>query len=180
MSLVRKVARPMLAAMFIKGGYDAFMTPGPRAAQAAPLLARVAGPLGLPNDPELLVRANGLAMVGSGALLALGRFPRLAAAVLGASLVPTTLTGHAFWKETDPATRKQQQTHFLKNVSMVGGLLLAAVDTEGKPGLAYRAGMASDAAGRVARSGRREARHLAKAARREARLVAFQAKAAVS
>ena len=180
MSLVRKVARPLLAAMFVKGGYDAFMTPGGRAAKAAPLVNRVAGPLGLPNDPELLVRANGLAMAGSGLLLALGRFPRVASTVLAATLVPTTVAGHPFWEETDPAARKQQQIHFLKNLSMLGGVLLAAVDTDGKPGLAYRAGMAGDAASRVARTGRREARHLAKTARREARLAAFQAKDAVS
>ncbi len=180
MSLVRKVARPLLAAIFIKGGYDAFMTPGGRAAMAAPLINRLAGPLGLPNDPDLLVRANGLAMAGGGTLLALGRVPRLASVVLAASLVPTTVAGHAFWDETDPAARKQQLTQFLKNLSMLGGVLLAAVDTDGKPGLAYRAGLASDAAGRAARSGRREARHLAKTARREAKLVAFQAKDAVS
>lgn len=180
MTLVRKVARPLLAAMFVKGGYDAFRTPGGRAAKAAPFLERVAGPLGLPNDPELLVRANGLAMAGSGVLLALGRFPRVAATVLAATLVPTTLAGHPFWEEEDPAARKQQQIHFLKNLSMLGGVLLAAVDTEGKPGLAYRAGMATDAAGRAARTGRREARHLAKSARREARLATLQAKDAVS
>lgn len=180
MTLVRKVARPLLAAMFVKGGWDALRNPGSRAAKAAPLVEQVSGPLRLPNDPELLVRANGAAMVGGGALLAIGRFPRVAATVLAGSLVPTTVAGHPFWTETDPAKRKQQQQHFLKNLGLLGGLLLAAVDTEGKPGLAYRAGMATHAAGRAARTTRREARHLAKSARREAKLAALQARDAVS
>lgn len=170
----------MLASIFVVGGLDALRHPGPRVAKAATFADKVAAPLGLPEDPELLVRANGAAMVAGGGLLALGRFPRLAAAVLAGSLLPTTAAGHPFWVEQDPAVRAQQRTQFLKNLGLLGGLLLAAVDTEGRPGLAYRAGMASTAAGRVARTTRREARHLARAARREARLAALQAKDAVS
>ncbi|CCH77289.1 conserved hypothetical protein [Nostocoides japonicum T1-X7] len=179
MSLVRTVARPLLAAIYIKGGIDAFRQPGPRVDKAAPLAHTLAGPLHLPDDPELLVRANGVAQAAFGTLLAFGRFPRLSAAVLAASTVPTTLAGHAFWEESDPAQRKAQLTHFLKNLSMLGGLLLAAVDTEGRPGLAYRAGMASDAVGRTAKQTRREAKHLARTARREAKIAALQARDAV-
>lgn len=180
MSIVRRIARPLLASVFVAGGLEALRHPGPRTAKAAAFADKVAAPLGLPEDPELLVRANGAAMIAGGGLLGLGRFPRLAAAVLTGSMIPTTIAGHAFWHESDPEVRKQQQTQFFKNLGLIGGLLLAAVDTEGKPGLAYRAGMASDAAGRAARTGRREARHLARAARREAKLAAFQAKDAVN
>lgn len=169
----------MLAAAFVVGGLDALRHPGGRTAKASAFADKVAAPLGLPEDPELLVRANGAAMVGGGALLGLGRLPRLAAIVLTGSMVPTTLAGHDFWNESDPTVRKQQQMQFLKNLGLIGGLLLAAVDTEGKPGLAYRAGMASDAATRAAKTTRREARYLAKSARREARLAALQAKDAV-
>lgn len=59
--------------------------------------------------------------------------------------MPTTIAGRAFWKESDPAKRKQQRVHFTKNVSMLGGLLIAAVDTEGKPSLAWRARRAPEA-----------------------------------
>ena len=38
----------------------------------------------------------------------------------------------------DPAQRTQQRLHFFKNVSMLGGLIIAAGDTEGKPGVAWR------------------------------------------
>ena len=68
---------------------------------------------------------------------------------------------------------------FLKNLGLLGGLLLAAVDTEGRPGLAYRAHLASDRAHRAVRTTRREARHATRAATREAKLKAVQAQHAL-
>ena len=74
--------------------------------------------------------------------------------MLAATLVPTTAAGHRFWEEQDPAERAQQRIHFFKNVSMLGGLIIAAGDTEGQPGVVWRTR-------RVAKDARREARHLA-------------------
>ena len=71
--------------------------------------------------------------------LALGVFARPASLALAASLVPTTLAGHAFWQETDPAAKAQQRIQFLKNLAMLGGLLLAAADTGGRPSVPWRA-----------------------------------------
>ena len=93
-----------------------------------------------------VVLADGALKVAAGGLLAFGQVPALVSALaLAGSLVPTTIAGHAFWKESDPAKRKQQRVHFIKNVSMLGGLLIAAVDTEGKPSLAWRARRAPEA-----------------------------------
>jgi hypothetical protein len=39
----------------------------------------------------------------------------------------------------DEGKRKQQQIHFLKNVGMLGGLVLATFDTEGAPSIGWRA-----------------------------------------
>ncbi len=108
---------------------------------------------------------NGAAQVLGGLALATGRVPRLAALVLAGSLLPTTAAGHRFWEETDKTQRANQQIHFFKNVSMLGGLLIAAVDTEGKPGVAWRT---SHAASTAVGSARREAKRL----RREAKLAA--------
>ena len=69
----------------------------------------------------------------------MGRFRRLAALALIGSIVPTTLGGHRFWEETDQAARAQQRMHFLKNLGLLGGLILAALDTEGEPSLGWRA-----------------------------------------
>ena len=163
MSLLRRVARPMLASMFVTGGLDALRDPGPKGPPAMDVATRLPG---VPEwDAELLVQVNGGVQVGAGLLLALGRVPRLSALALAASLVPTTAAGHRFWEYDDAAQRRQQQIHFLKNVSMLGGLLLAAVDTEGRPGVGWRARHASEHAGAAVRRGRRESRLAAKAAR---------------
>ncbi len=100
---------------------------------------KVAEPLPLPNETDQLVKINAAVQVLAGALLGLGRCPRLAATALAGSLVPTTLAAHRFWEEQDPAQRAQQQIHFMKNLGLLGGLLLAAVDSEGAPSLRWRA-----------------------------------------
>lgn len=169
--IVRRIARPMLASIFVLGGVNALRYAGAHKPAAEPIAKKIAAPLGLPEDTELLVRVNGAAMVGAGALLATGKFPRLASTLLAASLVPTTAT-HQFWNETDPEAKQAQQIHFFKNLSLMGGLLLAAADTEGKPGLSYRAKLAGDNVSRSASTARQ-------AARREAKLAALQAKNAV-
>jgi uncharacterized membrane protein YphA (DoxX/SURF4 family) len=175
MSLIRRVARPMLAAMFVVGGLDQLRHPAKQAPKLAPLAEQAAPALHLPNDPELLVRANGAVMVGGGALFAMGRLPRITSVLLAGTLLPTTYVGHPFWEEKDPARRAQQRTAFLKNLGILGGLLLAAVDTEGRPGIAYRVHLGTERAGRTAKTTRREARHAARAAKREARLAAHSA-----
>ena len=136
----------MIAGMFVVGGLDAFQHPDTKTAKAEKVAPAVARTFGLPEDTTTLVRVNGAVQVGAGALLAVGRFPRLAALALAGSLVPTTLAGHRFWEETDKQARAMQRTHFLKNVAMLGGLLLAAVDTEGRPSLGWRAHRAAERA----------------------------------
>jgi len=156
----------MLASMFVYGGINAVRHPEPLAVRAKPvtdrvtaLLEQVAPQLPVPTDGPTMVRLNGAVHIGAGLALATGRAPRLAALVLAATMPATTAGGHAFWRESDPTIRRQQTTNFLKNVSMTGGLLLAAVDTEGRPGLAWRARHAT-------RDVRRQAKHL----KREAKL----------
>jgi len=86
--------------------------------------------LGLP-EPETMVVVNSVAHVAGGVAMALGIFPRLAAAGLAASLVPTTLAGHRFWETEDEQARNQQITHFLKNLGLIGGLLAVAAWPDG-------------------------------------------------
>ena len=71
------------------------------------------------------MRFNGVAMVVGGAAMALDVTPRLAAAGLIASLVPTTVAGHPFW-ELEGAERDGQLIQFCKNLGLIGGLVLVA------------------------------------------------------
>src|SRR5690606_36816984 len=75
-----------------------------------------------------IVRLDGVVKVVSGSTLALGFFPRLSARALTGSMVPTTLAGHSFWKETHPAKRSIARIQFVTNLTMVGGLLIVAGD----------------------------------------------------
>jgi putative oxidoreductase len=174
MTVTRLLARPMLASMFVVGGINALKNADALATRAKPVadkivprVQRLAPQVPIPTNTTTLVRLNAGAQVLAGAALATGRAPRLASAALAATLVPTTLAGHRFWEETDPAVKANQKVHFFKNVSMFGGLLIAGVDTDGKPGVAWRAR-------RAATDVKREARQLAKDARREARLARAQ------
>ncbi|HET8602213.1 MAG TPA: DoxX family protein [Segeticoccus sp.] len=172
MTLVRRIARPLLASMFVVGGLDQLRHPNTKAPAVEDLLKKASEQLGLPDDPELLVRVNGALMVGAGTMLAMGKMPRTSALVLAGTLVPTTLGAHRFWEIDDPQKRAQQKVQFFKNLSLLGGVLIAAVDTEGKPGLSWRAQHLIDEGMKSAGRSRREIKRAAKAARREAQLAA--------
>lgn len=146
MTLTRRIARPLLAASFVSGGIETLRNPEPRVEKAESVASTVAEPLPLPDDTDQLVKINAAVQIVAGGLLAIGKLPRLAAAALAASLVPTTLAGHRFWEQEDDTQRAQQQIHFLKNVGLLGGLILATFDTEGAPSITWRT---KRAAGRV-------------------------------
>jgi uncharacterized membrane protein YphA (DoxX/SURF4 family) len=138
MSVSRRLGRPLLSAIFVSEGIDAMRNPASRAKPAEAVTGLAERVPGVPNDPEALVRLNGMVQVAAGVLLSIGKFRRLAALALIGSIVPTTYAGHRFWEETDPETRQAQRIHFLKNLGLLGGLILAAVDTEGAPSLGWR------------------------------------------
>ena len=149
------VAKKMAAAVVgaadaAEGGLDAALSASPlnehdRVAQTASATAHqinetvhgLAGGKPVPFDNETYVRINGAVQVGAGVLLAFGRVPRLASAALAASLIPTTFGGHRFW-ELNGDAKKAQQVQFAKNMSLLGGLVLAATDTGAAPTIAWR------------------------------------------
>ncbi|MEU3288579.1 DoxX family protein [Streptomyces longwoodensis] len=154
MTLLRLVGRPLLASMFVSGGLQSLRAPEQVSPVAEPVVRPVTDQVtALPDRTEDVVRLTGAVQVAGGLLLATGRVPRVAALALAATLVPTTWAAHRFWEAEDPEERTQQRLHFLKNLSMLGGLLIAAADTGGNPSLAWRG------------------RHAARSVRREARLV---------
>jgi uncharacterized membrane protein YphA (DoxX/SURF4 family) len=183
MTIVRRVARPLLAAPLIQSGVDVARHPGPHAEAAKPVLNQVAGPLRLPNDPVMVVRAAGAVTAVAGSLLAVGRLPRLSALAIVAT-APVVQPVEPFWKEKDPALRREKQATFVKTLGLIGGALLATVDTEGKPSVAYRGRKARKAAAvalhdvrdeaaesvtSVKVSGRKAARNAQKAAKQAAK-----------
>lgn len=112
--LTLHLAEVLLALIFLTGGLSTLRQPEGRVAE----IARFHFPLA-----PVAVRVNAIAMVGAGLLLALGLYPQEAAWVLLALLLPTTLFGHAFWLEQGQK-RQAQLAHFVKNLGLMGGLLL--------------------------------------------------------
>jgi putative oxidoreductase len=130
MGVIHRMGRSLLAPMFVTGGIDALRHPESKESKAAALTGPITETLGLPDETPLLVRVNGGVQVVGGVLLGLGVLTRVAAFALAASLIPTTLAGHRFWEEADPAGRAAQRIHFLKNTAMLGGLVLVTTDRD--------------------------------------------------
>ncbi|WP_337158909.1 DoxX family protein [Pseudomonas putida] len=72
-----------------------------------------------------------------GILLILGFYTRPLAFLFALFVLGTALIGHPFWSMVDPE-RSANMTQFLKNMSIVGGLLLLAVSGAGRLSLDRR------------------------------------------
>ncbi|MBX7452957.1 DoxX family membrane protein [Mycolicibacterium sp. 3033] len=141
--LIRRVARPMLSAVFISRGVEALRSPQPAAQSTQNTLdglSKLPDPVStnLPSDAETVARINAAVQIGGGLLLATGKLPRFASAALALTVVPGSLSGHNFWNQTDPARKAEERRAFVTDISLIGGLIIAAVDTEGKPSLGWR------------------------------------------
>lgn len=150
MPLIRALARPLLASTFIVGGVETLRNPEPKVPDAGKVVGDLHEKVPALSNTKQVVQADAAVKIVAGGLLALGKFPRVSSLALAASLAPTTLAGHRFWEEKDPGARQTQMYHFFKNVSLLGGLIIAAVDTEGRPSIGYRAKRAPEAVKRAA------------------------------
>ncbi|WP_445165542.1 DoxX family protein [Mycolicibacterium sp. Dal123E01] len=141
--LIRRVARPMLAAVFIGQGFEALRSPKPAAEAARPALEGLqklpdAVSANVPSDPETFAKITAGVQIGGGLLLASGRLPRFASAALAATVIPANLGAHMFWDEQDQQLKAEKRRGFLTDLSLLGGLIIASADTAGKPSLGWR------------------------------------------
>lgn len=138
--LVDRLARPMLAAIFVVGGIDTLREPDAKVKTASPMVQAAVDRFGenglparVPTDPATLVKVDAGVKIVAGLALALNKFPRLAALVLALNLVPTTYAAHAYWEHEDPAERGKQRLQLLKNLGLFGGLLSTALRRSHRP-----------------------------------------------
>jgi uncharacterized membrane protein YphA (DoxX/SURF4 family) len=141
--IVRRVARPLLSAVFISNGIESLRRPAEAAETARPAaegLKKLPEPAAskIPEDPATVARVTAGVQIVGGLLLASGKLPRLSSAALAATVIPGSLGGHLFWTETDPERKAQKRREFTTDLSLIGGLIIASVDTEGKPSIGWR------------------------------------------
>ncbi|MBN9644567.1 DoxX family membrane protein [Corynebacterium mendelii] len=142
--MFRKIARPMLASVYVADGVDSVINANEHSDSAKAVIDRTKSLLPgtyasvIPDNPELVVKAAGATKITAGTLLALGKFQRLSAAALALTAVPTILSRHAFWAAEDGEEKTTRRNGFLTNVALLGGLLITVSDTQGKPDLVWR------------------------------------------
>lgn len=139
MSIVRAIARPMLASSFIFSGLDRLRHSDQTAAQLAPVLRPLSSALPVEASEKTLARVLAGTQLGAGVLLAAGKFSRPAAVVLALTAGLTTVVEYRSADTRTKENRAHRRNQLTKNIGLVGGALLASVDTAGRPGLAWRA-----------------------------------------
>lgn len=170
MSILRFAARSLLASFFIVEGAKAVSNPDPLV-DAAEKLTKTAVPMArrlapaavadrMPDEPRTWVRICGAAQVAGGIGLATGIARRPSAAVLALTMVPQVLATRPD-RSLPRDERASVQSLFVRNLALLGGVVLAAQDTEGKPSRTWRA---ADAKRRLAQEGRKQKRGLQKKA----------------
>jgi uncharacterized membrane protein YphA (DoxX/SURF4 family) len=141
--LLRRVARPLLSVAFIGQGIETLLDTKSASDVVRPTLEglqTLPDPVGqkVPSDAATVARVNAGVQIGAGLLLATGRIPRVASALLAATVIPGNLGDHMFWNESDPERKAAKRRGFLTDLSLIGGLVLASADTAGKPSLGWR------------------------------------------
>ena len=132
--MLRRLSRPLLGATFIAAGVEALRDNDRRRQQAQAL----SGSLGL-GDPATVTKSVAGVQIGAGLMLATGRAPRLSALVLALTVVPDAATGHAFWSEQDKQHKQVQRSLFVRDLGLLGGLLVSVADTGGRESVPHRA-----------------------------------------
>ena len=176
MTLARVIARPLIASSFVFSGVDRLRNAGATAPQLKPVLAGVnkvvPSTASVTGNEKLVGQVLGATQVGAALLLGIGRFSRVAALLLTVTATVNTLVDYRSADASSAEGKKARRTQLLKNLSLIGAVLLAAVDTNGRPGLAWRAGhLASGArknAGGLSKDARKQLQKADKAVRKTA------------
>jgi putative oxidoreductase len=116
------VGRILLGLIFVLSGFQKLMG-------FSGVVAAIAGK-GLPM-PEVLAAITVAIELGAGLLLVIGLKARWAAFLLFLFIIPVSLTFHNFWT-MDAAQAAMNKIQFMKNLSMMGGMLMAAAFGPGR------------------------------------------------
>ena len=143
MSIVRRLARPLLATGYIAGGVEAFRNSSAAAEKLEPVVKSLEGlvPQLRPVTANRAQLAQGIAaaQVAAASLLAISKFPRLSSSVLLGTTAINTYVEFQNADSSDKQAKTSRRAHAMKNLSLVGAVMIASVDTAGNPSLVWRA-----------------------------------------
>jgi uncharacterized membrane protein YphA (DoxX/SURF4 family) len=142
MSLLRFTARTLLASYFVINGAKAVRHPGDFTDSAQPVIDKVVPALKavlpaeaagfLPEDASGVARTSGVLQIVGGLSLATGIGRRLGASILAVTMAPQVITNN-------PRNGASgERAKFGADAALLGGVILAALDTEGEPDLAWK------------------------------------------
>jgi len=106
-----------LLGRILYGGF--FVLAGVNHFRHAAMMAGYAASKGIPV-PRVAVLGSGVLLLLGGLSIALGFRPTWGVAFLTVFLVPTTLSMHNFWADTDPSAQMNNLVHFQKNTALLG------------------------------------------------------------
>ena len=115
MNLFLLLGRIILGGFFIYSGVNHFIGFG--------MMTQYDKAKGVPL-PAIAQGATGLMLLLGGLSVVLGLYPFVGIAFLVAFLVPVSLMMHNFWKIEDPRSRMAEKSNFLKNMALVGAILM--------------------------------------------------------
>lgn len=145
MKFLRGAARTLLAGYFVINGVKAWRKPDEVTDDAQPLASTISrwankaipptAAVHLPEAPQTWVRICGATQVVAGAMLATGVGRRVGAAVLS-----TTMVVKLIGSRTLPHGGTET---FTENAAVLGGVILAALDTQGRPSREWKKAQAA-------------------------------------
>lgn len=74
--------------------------------------------------PKLLSIFSSLLALFGGLSIAFGFYVEIGAVLLLLFLLPVTFMVHRFWAYSEPMQASNHQAHFMKNIGLIGGLLI--------------------------------------------------------
>jgi putative oxidoreductase len=112
------IGRVIVGGFFLMNGFNHFTN--------LSMLAGYAKSKGTPA-PSAAVAGSGVLLLLGGASLLLGYHPTAGAGLLVICLLDLSIGIHNFWSVQEPQARMQEQVQFMKNVALLGFVLMTLV-----------------------------------------------------
>ena len=115
MNAVLAIGRILFALIFVSSGINHFVK-----------LESMTGYAKYKKVPaaKFSVLLSGVMLLLGGIYVALGIYADLGALLLAIFLIPTAFLMHAFWKETDPTAKMNENIAFFKDLALAGAALI--------------------------------------------------------